>query len=105
QQELWLYPCGRTCDCWKRRLVGSKNQFEVLVEHVARRNAIALIRGNIKSGIFHAEWRKNAPFEKCVKRIAGNAAKDRALDFLLKPIAKFSTGLRFQRQLGKLGNN
>ena len=82
-----------------------KNEIKVRVQGVTRRDAVALIGRYVKAGVFHAQWLKYPSLEEGVELLTSDASKDRALHLLLKAVAEFGTGLRFERQLGQFGND
>ena len=76
-----------------------------MVQGVARRDAVAIFRRYVKTGVFHAQWREDAPFEEGIEPLTGYPPENCALNLLLKAVAEQGTGLCFQWELGQFGDD
>jgi hypothetical protein len=54
RSQLRISFSGNPFGCGIPLVVWRKNELEVLVQRIARRDAVALIRRYVKAGVFHA---------------------------------------------------
>ncbi len=76
----------------------------VLVEFVARRDALAIVRRDAEAGVLQPQRSKHPLLQRHIDGLAGEALDDGPLHFLLEAVAKMRARLRFERKLGELGD-